>query len=540
MRAQIARAALLAVIAACSQARPLENDVRPAVSWREDVSPLFTQRCVGCHSGATPAAGYDASTYLGAIGVQPAVTPTVVTEGDPNSLLLTVLNPATADAIHAQVAGLVFPTVSAWVVAGRLSFFRSELHAGGILNPADPDFHGQLLKNLSWNFSACANCHGADYTGGTSGVSCTQCHTQVGGPTACTTCHGQPPQTGAHLVHVAGSVLARPLDCSECHVKPASWDDPGHLFNADGSERTVGQVTFGTLAGTATPQRTAAPSWSHEAATCSNVYCHGGAFTDSKATAPAPSWNGGHADGSCGSCHGLPPASHGNTNVACAACHPNVSGGAGAPVVLTSNATHIDGVIQVGDGTGACNSCHGSAASPAPPRDLEGNTDTSAIGVGAHQAHLTAAHGISAPVACSACHLVPAAVNSPGHLDGSLPATLTFQGIAISDGATPAYNHATATCSNVYCHGGGNTLAGDTSANLFRTPVWTGGSENIACGSCHGLPPKDTNHAATLTLLDCYQCHPSTIDKTGAIIVSGSPGAATSTHINGVVDVTAP
>src|ERR1700733_12922263 len=55
----------------------------------------------------------------------------------------------------------------------------------------------------------------------------------------------------------------------------------------------------------------------------------------------------------------------------------------------------------------ACDACHGSPESPAPPTDLEGNTWTSAAGVGAHQAHLQAPSKLSPPIACEACHVVP-------------------------------------------------------------------------------------------------------------------------------------
>jgi hypothetical protein len=51
------------------------------------------------------------------------------------------------------------------------------------------------------------------------------------------------------------------------------------------------------------------------------------------------------------------------------------------------------------------------------------------------------------------------------------------------------------------------------------------------------LPPGDGAHVG-ITSPDCARCHPSTVTANGAIIVSGPPGARTSTHINGVIDVT--
>jgi predicted CxxxxCH...CXXCH cytochrome family protein len=214
----------------------------------------------------------------------------------------------------------------------------------------------------------------------------------------------------------------------------------------------------------------------------------------------------------CQKCHGA-DLSGGIAGVSCMECH---------------------GLQIAGDGIPTCSSCHGSAQSLAPPRDLSGNTSPSARGVGAHQAHLLGRTVISAPIACSACHKVPADIVSPGHLDHLRPATVVFSGLAVADGATPTWNGAS--CSSSYCHGGGAKLAGDTAFKL-RTPVWTLGTSQAFCGSCHGLPPGDSAHAG-ITYPDCARCHATTATPTGGILVSGPPGARTSTHINGVIDVT--
>ncbi|HET7787084.1 MAG TPA: CxxxxCH/CxxCH domain-containing protein [Myxococcales bacterium] len=507
--------------AACSRARPQQGDLAQAVSWEEDVAPLFAANCTSCHSGSDPAGGYRTTSYLEALGPEGAP---VAVAGDGNSLLLRTLDPAHADAVHAGVSSLS-QTVRAWVVEGRLSFFRSQVHPGGILNPRDAEFHGTVLRGLAWNFGVCASCHGADFAGGKAGVSCTQCHAQ--GPTACDTCHGQPPDTGAHKAHIQGAV-GKKLDCSDCHVKPARFDAPGHLTTADGKPKDQATITFGALASLAGPGRAAPPSFS--GGTCSEVYCHGGTLPFARGTNFQPSWNG---SAPCGSCHLLPPASHDPSSTACSACHP-LSAGPGQTIV--NPALHVDGVVQVGDNSGTCSACHGTPQSPAPPRDLSGNTSPSALGVGAHQAHLAGAHEISAPIACSACHQVPADVHSPGHIDHALPATVTFSGLAVNDGASPTWDRASATCSSTYCHGGGLKMAADTAFKL-RKPNWTLGTSQAFCGSCHGLPPTTAAHAGVV-FPDCNRCHSSTVAANGGIIVSGPPGARTSTHLNGVIDVT--
>jgi len=429
-----------------------------------------------------------------------------------------------------------FETTRQWVVDGELSFFRSQVHEGGILNPHDPhgEFHGAVLRNMSWNMDNCAKCHGADFAGGTSGVSCLQCHQQ--GPTSCTTCHGQPPPTGAHLVHVTGTI-GRPADCTECHVKPAKWNDPGHLTTPDGKPKTRGTVTFSdtSLAALAAPARSGPPAW--DGASCSNIYCHGAGRGDAKATHTTPAWTGGAAEATCGSCHGVPPPSHDTkyaSNAQCSACHPSTSP---TPTRLGTT-THVDGKTQVGGvvtpAVPSCTGCHGTPGqNAAPPRDASGNTSTTTLGVGAHQAHVAATHRLSAPIACDVCHLMPAALESPGHIDTPLPAEVTFTGLARNDGAAPVWDRASASCSATYCHGGGASMAADANARL-RTPAWTLGTSQAFCGSCHGLPPSTPAHAGKVFPADCIGCHANTVTATGTIIV-GSGGS--SAHINGVIDV---
>ncbi|HET9751960.1 MAG TPA: CxxxxCH/CxxCH domain-containing protein, partial [Myxococcales bacterium] len=128
--------------------------------------------------------------------------------------------------------------------------------------------------------------------------------------------------------------------------------------------------------------------------------------------------------------------------------------------------------------------------------------------------------------------------DSPGHIDHPLPATVTFSGLAVADGATAVWDRATATCTN-YCHGGGGQMNNDVNFRL-RKPVWTLGSSQAFCGSCHGVPPSTPAHAGVspFDFGKCAGCHANTVTANGTIIVTGPPGARTSAHINGVIDVT--
>jgi predicted CxxxxCH...CXXCH cytochrome family protein len=535
---------LLVVAASCAKARPDVVGTVACVSWQSKIEHLFVDRCGSCHSGPTAAGSYDTSSYLGVLGGGTDAVPDAL-PGDAMSRLLVVLDPTTADAVHQPVSDL-YPKVRNWVVDCQLSYVQSSIHRPGILDPASSDFHGQLIRDEKYAFGLCQQCHGADFSGGSSKVSCLGCHAQ--GPTGCATCHGAIATSSSHGRHLGGGPLGKSFGCNECHITPKVYTDVGHIFLADGSINTApAQVTFGATAGL-TPDggvRAGPPSFDHATQTCSNVYCHGAVLGDSAATNTHPVWTSpGTGQADCGACHGLPP-NHVNTS-ACVNCHPSV---VDKNQRIIAPDLHIDGKVEFADPATGCTGCHGGPANPAPPPDLAGESSPSAAGVGAHQAHLTAPSHLSGPIACNECHQVPAEVSSAGHFAGHtpgdgpigmatvFPADPTVGVLAASAGASPRFDPTTVTCAGVYCHGGGTVLAADTTATLARAPVWTA-TGGLACGvSCHGLPPAFAPHLPTMTRFDCSGCHPRTIDPSGTIIISGPPGAETSAHINGILDV---
>jgi predicted CxxxxCH...CXXCH cytochrome family protein len=132
----------------------------------------------------------------------------------------------------------------------------------------------------------------------------------------------------------------------------------------------------------------------------------------------------------------------------------------------------------------------------------------------------------------------------PGHIDSPPPAEVFpfadgVGGLARADAARPAYDPASGTCSNVYCHGGGARAARDSTPGLARTPAWTGPSSSVVCGGCHGLPPKDGFHAPTLGAADCEGCHFETVGPGFALKLVAADGGV-STHLNGQVDLGGP
>jgi predicted CxxxxCH...CXXCH cytochrome family protein len=343
---------------------------------------------------------------------------------------------------------------------------------------------------------------------------------QVNNGQPCDTCHGSggnaaPPGdlnhgtattligVGAHRRHVEPSTWHKQVDCAACHRVPTATVAVGHMDTPAPAE-----LTFGTLAGAAV--------WDRANARCTNAYCHGATMTGG--TARTPVWT--LVDGSqaqCGSCHGLPPAAPHPQNPDCGSCHDTMT--AGNPNVITDPTRHIDGNVDVTGGT-ACDSCHGAAGRSEPPRDTQGNTATTARGVGAHAAHLTMNSTWHAAVACADCHKVPGGANAVGHRDTPLPAELTFSAKA---GAATAWNGLA--CSNNYCHGGTLPAA---SRGTASSPTWTrvDGTQS-QCTSCHGMPPGGSHPADP----NCGACHPTMTPGDNMHITDPAR------HIDGVVDV---
>ena len=249
------------------------------------------------------------------------------------------------------------------------------IHREGILDKDSPTWHGNLVRESSWNLRACQNCHSADYSGGITGSSCLTCHTQTSGPEACNTCHGDftdpaiiaPPQdtnnnistdstgVGAHVSHLYENNLGKQIPCTNCHIVPQDYFDPGHAVD----DPLPAEVIFSPLA---IHNIAVNPVYDHPSASCSDTYCHGNweflkdsssnqfAYTDDKMVGNNRSvvWNEvgvGQAD--CGSCHGLPPIGHIPRELdACGGCHSGIVD-TGGNIVDSLSFKHINGEINV-------------------------------------------------------------------------------------------------------------------------------------------------------------------------------------------------
>jgi predicted CxxxxCH...CXXCH cytochrome family protein len=175
---------------------------------------------------------------------------------------------------------------------------------------------------------------------------------------------------------------------------------------------------------------------------------------------------------------------------------------------------HVDGNVDLSGGE--CNLCHGGANNDAPPVDTSGNTDITAIGVGAHQAHLSGGD-IGRPLRCGECHVVPENVGDPTHADG-LPAEVELTGVATSMDSDASYDHETATCT-AFCHS-------PTPGHVHASPVWNAPT-TLTCRTCHDTPPPPPHPQMS----QCSTCHGDVVGPDDRTIIEKS------LHVNGTVDV---
>jgi len=239
---------------------------------------------------------------------------------------------------------------------------------------SDPTAHGPAFNAAGPE--ACGLCHGADLTGGTTGVGCATCHAAVttDWTTDCTFCHGgadnatgAPPEAingesarsfigvGAHSAHVEDTALHAAFGCTTCHpALPESIFSAGHIDGDGVAENAFSGVAAGT-------------TFTATSATCSAVYCHG----NPNGSPGTVVWTEDPTL-SCSSCHptngtGMSGAhrKHISHGVSCNKCHADVASSASA---ISGPALQVNGQVDVRlsqgtytSSTGRCSGvCHGA------------------------------------------------------------------------------------------------------------------------------------------------------------------------------------
>lgn len=314
--------------------------------------------------------------------------------------------------------------------------------------------------------SQCRLCHGGDILvpggrGGIAGVGCSS--SSLDGRT----CHanGHLPRIAPHVVPFVDPALHGPAAkrdlafCGGCHAVPFTAAPGGNpRFNAK-----IGSLGNG----------------------CEECHNAGTAHPSTPTPDSAP-WRGlfSHRDAAnlsvaCALCHGANLDGAGGVGPACSACHT-----AGSPLTSPD-----------------CSSCHGRPPSGAAFPNISGN----------HRVHnaLNLVTGL-----CSICH-DGAGIGSPAHFDQGVNVAVSA-GYNAKSGAA-SYDPATASCTNVSCHGG------------RTTPPWRSGAIDVGtqCNLCHRSrvqePPEQFNSyfsgrhdfhvfifgAAAPLSPPCTQCHDS-------------------------------
>jgi hypothetical protein len=284
------------------------------------------------------------------------------------------------------------------------------------------------------------------------------------------------------------------------------------------------------------------------------------------ATCHAQSFEGGTSSISCFTCHESFPhsarfvqATGGHPGYLrtqmypldqCRTCHGgSYTGSMRVDVSCSTSGCHFD-ASGTPKSPESCNTCHGDFRAPAddslsyaPPKSVVGDTSSTVRGVGAHQIHLLGAGAVSnAALACSECHTVPTAVYVSGHIDSPSPAEVFIRAaLAVADttgvSPTPSFGPQSLTCANTYCHGNWSLPKSSSQfqglytdsvmSGLNYAPLWTGDSSEVACGTCHGLPPA--GHV-TFQLSECGACHNMIVNSAGNIVDRVN-------HINGKIDL---
>lgn len=490
--------------------------IASAPIYEDEIAQLLGARCEKCHGVEDAGTSLRLDGYLRSLGCSQPESATLMQDdaGAPLSDLRDLID-VLGRKNHAD---LLTPReqvrLRAWVLSDA-PLHRAVVHAPGMLNPRSSNWHGRLAAGDRFsrltdpkNPDACGRCHaGAPVTpagirhSAPGAPACTSCHAEPKGVLACGTCHGDgaavaygprddcgAPLRGAdaHQAHVEGSRLGgEALQCESCH--PAS----------DAALR--GKHANGMVDVVFDPARVGkGASFESGTGECA-VRCHnqGGARARPRFDEREPM--------GCGDCHKQPPSDH--YAGACDTCHVETDKTGSA---LRTNILHMNGKVDIADGSGRCGSCHGSGSDPMPA-------------TASHRLHR--ATTLTEVITCSECHVMPQAITSVGHLDiGEVtPADVVFGPRASARSQQPTYE--AGTCRNIACHGAG------LPDGIERALRWDEPS-TVSCSGCHAAPPSGMHpQASTCASIVCH----------GSEVRAGTPAAITeggrALHIDGKIDV---
>jgi len=157
-------------------------------------------------------------------------------------------------------------------------------HPPGISDVNSESFHGQYIKNsLGWDMIPCQSCHGEDYDREIQETSCRSCHTGPDGPEECNTCHGSPTNDAPprdlskNITHTFLGVGAHQIHVAETQVARLLDCTRCHLevLSYDDPNHIDDGIASVIFDTLGTDGGRLTPVWDRNNATCSEVYCHG-------------------------------------------------------------------------------------------------------------------------------------------------------------------------------------------------------------------------------------------------------------------------
>ncbi len=393
--------------------------------------------------------------------------------------------------------GLVLRSVTLLAVAGLLAagcadrkeLETPETHVEGWMDPASSQFHGAKIEAV--NLISCQDCHGADYKGGTSGVSCYKCH--AGGPSGHPGGWMDSTSTHFHGLTVAADGTA---GCAVCHGE----DFRGQENNGSSCylchNGPSGHPASGWLSKTSANFHGLAASIRglHDCALCHGADFSGGTSGTSCTSChqnpsghPSTGWLDQSSDkfhakrmsvtglSYCAGCHGA-DYKGGESGVSCYQCHNGPSGHPSVGWLDKTNAS-FHGLAASTRGLPDCATCHGS--------DFKGGTS----GASCYTCHSTGPSG------------------HPAQSDWLNSASPRFHGVRLSQTGTQY-------CAG--CHG-----------SDFK-----GGYAQVSCYTCHDGP---SGHPARwLDKTAGQDFHGTVVQKSGVTSCLPCHGQDLSGGISGV------
>lgn len=358
------------------------------------------------------------------------------------------------------------------------------------LDKGNPTFHGVAA---SQDLVGCAWCHGSDYLGGSTSVSCYQCHfDEAGGkePSGSTWVHGQP--------HSIDALTADETTCNQCHnTNRAYGSEPSATGCHDCHTHPLGQdwldkgsPTFHGIEASQDLMVCASCHGSDYLGGLAGVGCYQCHFDELGAREPFSDWLHGQVhfdenliayETTCNQCHNTNRA-YGNdpSSQGCHDCHTHPRG----QEWLDKGSSTFHGIAATQDMT-VCADCHGE--------DFLGGTTAGSC----YQCHFDEL-GAREPLDSGWLH-------GPVHDDVSLTVDESTCNLCHNTNRTYGNGPPSQGCHDCHIHPLGQEWL-DKGSSTFHGIAAT--QDMTVCAACHG---EDFQGGSTT--VNCYQCH---FDETGA------------------------